>query len=204
MNIKIILLSVISCPYLYLILALIIFGSCRASRSYINITKIISGYVEEIICAHNLKKLFIVFPIFLSISINLAKPIDESIIDSITLSVSILISMFFSYIAFFDEYKISNADDASEQEILRKTNSESSIIVSYEILISIILLTVCILYPIVDINDTEIVHYETIFISTKSIYGLIIYSLFVHMIMNLLILLKRYNVLKKYQEENHS
>ncbi len=96
MNIKIILLSVISCPYLYLILALIIFGSCRASRSYINITKIISGYVEEIICAHNLKKLFIVFPIFLSISINLVKPIDESIIDSITLSVSILISMFFS------------------------------------------------------------------------------------------------------------
>jgi len=201
---KMILLNAISCPYIYLVAALIIFVSCKASRSYINITKIIINYSEQIMCAHNLRSLFVAFPIFLSISINLVKPIDEDIIDSITLSVSILISMFFAYIAFFDEYKIPNVNDASSKEILTKTNSESSIIVSYEILISIILLTICTIYPIVDSRDAEILNCGTLFISLKSIYGLIIYSLFVHMIMNLLILLKRYNVLKEYQEHNHS
>ncbi|MCM1024424.1 MAG: hypothetical protein NC395_10255 [Prevotella sp.] len=204
MSIKMILLYVIKCPYLYLILAFTILCFRKASRSYINITKIISNYGKEIICAHKLKLLFIAFPICLSISINLVKPIDESIIDAITLSVSILISMFFSYIAFFDEYKISNVDDISRQEILKQTTFESSTIVSYEILISIILLTICIIYPIIDTNNAEILAYEIISISTKSLYGLIIYSLFIHMIMNLLILLKRYNVLKKYNEQNQS
>lgn len=57
-----IILSLLNCPYLYLLLALIILVLCKASRSYINITDILLNYNEKILKAHRLRLLFVVFP----------------------------------------------------------------------------------------------------------------------------------------------
>ncbi len=191
------LLNVISSPYLYIVLTIIVFSISSSSLSYINVGRILKSYFKEIVFEHRLINLFIVIPILLAQTLNLVSMVDASIIDNISVSISILISMFFAYMAFYDEYKSVKKSEASKTQITKSVIKESQIIVSYEIFLCVILLVLSMFYQL--FNDNNWIIYQINYrcqISSFSIYSLIIYALFIHLILNLLVLLKRYNFLK--------
>lgn len=197
MLLKRFLLNVISSPYLYIVLTIIVFSISSSSLSYINVGKILKSYFKEIVFEHRLINLFIVIPILLAQTLNLVSMVDASIIDNISVSISILISMFFAYMAFYDEYKSVKKLEASKTQITKSVIKESQIIVSYEIFLCVILLVLSMFYQL--FNDNNWIIYQINYrcqISSFSIYSLIIYALFIHLILNLLVLLKRYNFLK--------
>ena len=197
MLLKRFLLNVISSPYLYIVLTIIVFSISSSSLSYINVGRILKSYFKEIVFEHRLINLFIVIPILLAQTLNLVSMVDASIIDNISVSISILISMFFAYMAFYDEYKSVKKSEASKTQITKSVIKESQIIVSYEIFLCVILLVLSMFYQL--FNDNNWIIYQINYrcqISSFSIYSLIIYALFIHLILNLLVLLKRYNFLK--------
>lgn len=197
MLLKRFLLNVISSPYLYIVLTIIVFSISSSSLSYINVGRILKSYFKEIVFEHRLINLFIVIPILLAQTLNLVSMVDASIIDNISVSISILISMFFAYMAFYDEYKSVKKLEASKTQITKSVIKESQIIVSYEIFLCVILLVLSMFYQL--FNDNNWIIYQINYrcqISSFSIYSLIIYALFIHLILNLLVLLKRYNFLK--------
>lgn len=197
MLLKRFLLNVISSPYLYIVLTIIVFSISSSSLSYINVGRILKSYFKEIVFEHRLINLFIVIPILLAQTLNLVSMVDASIIDNISVSISILISMFFAYMAFYDEYKSVKKLEASKTQLTKNVIKESQIIVSYEIFLCVILLVLSMFYQL--FNDNNWIIYQINYrcqISSFSIYSLIIYALFIHLILNLLVLLKRYNFLK--------
>lgn len=198
------LLNVISSPYLYIVLTIIVFSISSSSLSYINVGRILKSYFKEIVFEHRLINLFIVIPILLAQTLNLVSMVDASIIDNISVSISILISMFFAYMAFYDEYKSVKKSEASKTQITKSVIKESQIIVSYEIFLCVILLVLSMFYQL--FNDNNWIIYQINYrcqISSFSIYSLIIYALFIHLILNLLVLLKRYNFLKDKNSDTH-
>lgn len=197
MLLKEILLNVISCPYLYISLTIIVLIIFIPSLSYISIGEILKSYFGEILLTHKLIQLFVFVPILLAQALNLVNMINDSIIENISVSISILISMFFAYMAFYDEYKPVKSNDASKTQITNETLKESQVIVSYEIFICVILLVLSMFYKLFYENNCIIWQLnDNCELSTFSIYSLIMYALFMHLILNLLVLLKRYNFLK--------
>ena len=197
MLLKRFLLNVISSPYLYIVLTIIVFSISSSSLSYINVGRILKSSFKEIVFEHRLINLFIVIPILLAQTLNLVSMVDASIIDNISVSISILISMFFAYMAFYAEYKSVKKLEASKTQLTKNVIKESQIIVSYEIFLCVILLVLSMFYQL--FNDNNWIIYQINYrcqISSFSIYSLIIYAMFIHLILNLLVLLKRYNFLK--------
>ena len=167
------------------------------SLSYINIGKILRSYFGEILFKHKLIKLFVFIPVLLAQVLNLVDIVDIDAVENISVSISIFISLFFAYMAFYDDYKLPKTYDASKTEIIKKTSKESQIIVSYEIFICVILLVLSMFYKLFYVNNKVFWQITpTCELSTFSIYSLIMYALFIHLILNLLVLLKRYDFLK--------
>lgn len=191
------LLNVISSPYLYLVLIAAGLIISLPSLSYINIGKILRSYFGEILFKHKLIKLFVFIPVLLAQVLNLVDIVDIDAVENISVSISIFISLFFAYMAFYDDYKLPKTYDASKTEIIKKTSKESQIIVSYEIFICVILLVLSMFYKLFYVNNKVFWQITpTCELSTFSIYSLIMYALFIHLILNLLVLLKRYDFLK--------
>jgi len=191
------LLNVISSPYLYLVLIAVGLIISLPSLSYINIGKILRSYFSEILFKHKLIKLFVFIPVLLAQVLNLVDMVDIDAVENISVSISIFISLFFAYMAFYDDYKLPKTYDASKTEIIKKTSKESQIIVSYEIFICVILLVLSMFYKLFYVNNKVFWQItSTCELSIFSIYSLIMYALFIHLILNLLVLLKRYDFLK--------
>ena len=103
-------------------------------------------------------------------------------------SVSILVSMFFWYTSFFADYT-PNTNNASQRQIIQNIMEESRKIVNFEILESVILLVLSMVFPVIQKHNSNI-------ILTK-MYAIIIYTCFINLIMNLLVLIKKHNALHR-------
>lgn len=173
-------------PLFYLGIAVVIILFSKSGRAHINTKQIIKSYNNEILKPHNLTGSFIVAPIFISIAISIAYNPNSEMVNYIVTSVSILVSMFFWYISFFADYT-PNSGNASQRQTIESVMEESRKIVNFEILESVFLLILSMAFPIIQKYDSNI--YLT------KIYSIIIYSCFINLIMNLLVLIKKHNAL---------
>lgn len=192
MKLKTMLEVILDCLCRYKSIMLIILASAffffnRSAIAHINIKKIWSDYFSKMIKGHNLVCAFIISPICLGLAISSAKYVTGDIINYIITTVSILVSMFFAYIAFYDGFHTDNSVDASSRHILSQVVLESRIIVSFEIFLCVLLLIICIIFPIIE-NACDL---------ALEIYSTVIFAIFINLIENLLMLLKKYAVLSQ-------
>ena len=189
---KEILQSSLENPIIYLILSLLLVFSSKSALSHLNVFDIIKSYFKDIIFKYELIYSFILAPIFMGIAIMKVTEDSKSVVEFMGTAISILISMFFAYIAFYDDHDCSTNTSASENITITAVINESQEIASYEILLSVILLSMCMIEPVISVSFLQ------------SIYLVILYSLFINLILNLLVLLKKYSKLKKTQANNHN
>ncbi len=188
MSMKEFLLRLLHEPLFYVGIAFIIIILNKSGRAHINTKQIIQSYNNDILKTHNLTGSFIFAPIFISIAISIAYDPNDEIINYIITSVSILVSMFFWYTSFFADYT-PNSNNASQRQIIESIMEESRKIVNFEILESVVLLILSMVFPVIQKYNSNI-------FLTK-IYSIIIYSCFINLIMNLLVLIKKHNALHR-------
>lgn len=165
----------------YVILAFLLF-IFSPGKKYINIFKIVISYYREFTAQNRSVILMIVIiPICLANAINLKIELDKDLIETISVIISILMSLFFTYISHFQEHEKEEQTDYNRKKINKKYLNETKSIASYEVLVSVIILIICFIYPIF---NNELI---------KEFISGLIYFLFFHMLINLLILLKRHN-----------
>lgn len=179
-------------PIIYLVLSLLLVFSSKSAISHLNVCDIVKSYFKDVIFKYKLIRSFIIAPIFMGIAIMIVTEDSKSVVEFMGTAISILISMFFAYIAFYDDHDCSTNTSASENITITAVINESQEIASYEILLSVILLSMCMIAPVISVPFSQ------------SIYLVILYSLFINLILNLLVLLKKYSKLKKTQANNHN
>ncbi len=167
---------------IYAVLA-IVFLILGCGRTYINFTGIISRYFKNFIFKNkSIISTVFVFPLFLAVAVNLKKRIDGDLLELITVVISILMSLFFIYLSFFQNYedKINDTKNYNLKEQKKEYVQETKAVASYEVFLSIVILISCFSYSLFG-EDIQ------------KIYSGIIYFLFFHLLINLLVLLKRYD-----------
>lgn len=182
---KEILMPLLHNPFVYLIISIVILFFSKSARAHINVRKIIQSY-DDVLKTNHLRGSFVIAPLFMGIAISIGNPPDSESINFIVTLVSILVSMFFWYISFFADYK-SDSRNASANETIRIIISESKKIVNFEILESVFLLIISLLFPIIknyNVNKISII-----------IFSALIYWSFINLILNLLVLIKKHSSL---------
>lgn len=164
-------------PAVLAVIALIILFLC-GGKSYLNIFDIIKCYFKDFIMRNVYIGLALyISPIFFAFSIYLSHETTENDIEIITVSISIIMALFFTFLDLFNKRKKDiqdNEDDYSINKQKNKTVNENISIVSYEILVSIMILICCFIFNYL-----------------SGIFIVIIYSMYIHLLLNLLIILKR-------------
>lgn len=164
-------------PAVLAITALVILFLC-GGKSYLNIFDIIKCYFKDFIMGNVYIGLALyISPIFFAFSIYLSHETTKSDIDIITVSISIIITLFFTFLELFNKKKKDiqcNEDDYSVYKQKNETVNENISIVSYEILVSIMILICCFIFNYL-----------------PGIFIVIIYSMYIHLLLNLLLILKR-------------
>lgn len=127
--------------------------------------------------------LFFILPLFLSISVTIISRINDTIINVITVIMTIITSMLFTVLSMF--ISIGRKDSINNfNEVLRETYYS----IAFEILLSIFILVLCLTYLFI----SEIKNYLMI-----GIFSTVIYYFCFTIILNLFIVLKRINVILK-------
>lgn len=179
---------------------------------FYSLTAIFKQYTEFI----NEKELVssvIIFPFLLSITISLSNPIDNDTIDRVMVVISIFIAIFTGFSSWLSsldcekliqKHKSDGSHTANEiedyQEAIYKAIDDSKKISAYEIVMSTVSIIFCTAKFIIsdDQNQYLIWEFDNYIISGQTIISIIVYFFFLHLIMNLLILLKRFSILYKF------
>ncbi len=179
---------------------------------FYSLTAIFKQYTEFI----NEKELVssvIIFPLLLSITISLSNPIDNDTIDRVMVVISIFIAIFTGFSSWLSsldcekliqKHKSDGSHTANEiedyQEAIYKAIDDSKKISAYEIVMSTVSIIFCTAKFIIsdDQNQYLIWKFDNYIISGQTIISIIVYFFFLHLIMNLLILLKRFSILYKF------
>lgn len=179
---------------------------------FYSLTAIFKQYTEFI----NEKELVssvIIFPLLLSITISLSNPIDNDTIDRVMVVISIFIAIFTGFSSWLSsldcekliqKHKSDGSHTANEiedyQEAIYKAIDDSKKISAYEIVMSTVSIIFCTAKFIIsdDQNQYLIWEFDNYIISGQTIISIIVYFFFLHLIMNLLILLKRFSILYKF------
>lgn len=179
---------------------------------FYSLTAIFKQYAEFI----NEKELVssvIIFPLLLSITISLSNPIDNDTIDRVMVVISIFIAIFTGFSSWLSsldcekliqKHKSEGSHTANEiedyQEAIYKAIDDSKKISAYEIVMSTVSIIFCTAKFIIsdDQNQYLIWEFDNYIISGQTIISIIVYFFFLHLIMNLLILLKRFSILYKF------
>lgn len=179
---------------------------------FYSLTAIFKQYAEFI----NEKELVssvIIFPLLLSITISLSNPIDNDTIDRVMVVISIFIAIFTGFSSWLSsldcekliqKHKSDGSHTANEiedyQEAIYKAIDDSKKISAYEIVMSTVSIIFCTAKFIIsdDQNQYLIWEFDNYIISGQTIISIIVYFFFLHLIMNLLILLKRFSILYKF------
>jgi len=172
-------------PLLYILLAAVLFWF-SAGKQYLNVGKVCKEYFEEFIIKNrSLIIAIIVVPALLSFAITLRFTVNNEMIESIGVIISILMSLFFTFLSVFNETETKNDTDQNidyNKKMYRNMLiQETKIVISYEILVGILLLVLCFIYPIFSC------------IILKKILSWFLCFAFFRLIFNFLIILKRFN-----------
>ena len=139
-------------PLLYIGLAAVLFWF-SAGKNYLNVGKVCKEYFKKFIIKNKpLIIAIIVVPALLSFAITLRFTVNNEMIESIGVIISILMSLFFTFLSVFNEAETKNNTD-TKIDYNKKLNrnemiQETKIVISYEILVGILLLVLCFIYPI--------------------------------------------------------
>lgn len=168
----------------FIIIAVVLLLIC-GGKTYLNIFGIINSYFNDFIRGNALIGIALyISPILISLAICLSRTITADDIEIITVAISILIALFFTFLSSFTEKKknlVDNEDDYSKFVEKNIFLNENIAIVSYEILLCIIILICCFIFSFLN----------------NIIIAILIYSLYIHLILNLLIIVKRYAITLK-------
>jgi len=98
-------------PLLYILLAAVLFWF-SAGKQYLNVGKVCKEYFEEFIIKNrSLIIAIIVVPALLSFAITLRFTVNNEMIESIGVIISILMSLFFTFLSVFNETETKNNTD---------------------------------------------------------------------------------------------
>lgn len=195
-----ILTDIITSPVTFLAVGIIMAVLAQIkSCSYINVTDIIKEYFNEFIINNKSSILMLIFvPATIAESINLISVIHDESLDIITLCVSILITFFFSYFTFFNDYNSSSSDTVRKKQNIDIVKKESKAIASYQILLCIIILLLSFIYPLFEkYNFVFYIITDTTVLSVRTIVSFLINYLFLRIIINFFVLMKRHMTLNK-------
>lgn len=171
--------------FFYVTLALVIIAISHKSLIFLNILSIIKDYYVFLF-KHHLINLFVLVPCLLSVSICLKTNLNNNTIDNMMIIIVLLISVYYSYYSFYSEKNYADEKDQKVYSDKLKNAEQCLLIISYNILISIVSLIMCFIS-----YDNGFSNYYLRFVITISIYYLFIQSLF-----NLMIIMKRNYKLK--------
>ena len=183
---KEIVLPLLHKPGFYLAIAIAIVLFSKSARAHINTRDIIGSYCKDVLKDHHLTGSFVIAPVFMAIAISLAYSPDSESINYIVTSVSIRVSMFFWSISFFADYR-PQSQNASQCQAIENIIAESKKIVNFEILESVFLLLLSMLFPIIKSFNTNNI--------PIMIYSVLLYFCFINLILNLLVLIKKHNAM---------
>ena len=102
---------------IFIIIAVVLLLIC-GGKTYLNIFGIINSYFDDFIRGNALIGIALyISPILISLAICLSRTITADDIDTITVAISILIALFFTFLSSFTEKKknlVDNEDDYSK------------------------------------------------------------------------------------------
>lgn len=191
---KELLFDFITSPFLYLAISIIICLVCWKEKEFIDITGVIKKYIITIFNQGNKKLMafLLMLPLLLAQTVNYSCVINYDILNIITVIISILTSMLFTFLALLNQHKIKEDVDASKKVLLKEITNETKIIINYEIFLCVFILICCFLAPITFALRPWLYFGKVGCISAKTITSNFIYFLLFHMVLNLLIIVKRY------------
>lgn len=167
--------------YLFLALVSIIVGS---GKRYINIFNIVKKYYKVVIDkSWGNFFAFICAPFCLALSVNFKKTIDNDMLNIIMVTISILMSAFFAYLTYFHDREANWPEKPGNYNLKKQKKTyfcETKAVASYEILLSILILLLSFIFPLFS---------ESV---QRKVSAMIYFSFF-HLLMNLFMLLKRYD-----------
>lgn len=167
---------------IFFILAVVSLGFSIKSLKFVNVTGIIQEYYK-FLKKSRIIGLFILFPLLLGASIGFMRPLNEGLINNLMIIVPLLMSIFFSYFAYYSDYNYSQIFDQKEYSVKKKNTEQCQTIINYNILMSIIVLILCLF----NTSKLHIVH---------QLISIVVYTLFIQVLLNLLIIIKRNFLLK--------
>lgn len=170
-------ISMLNRAAVFFILAVVSLLFSVKSIKFVNITGIINEYYK-FLKQSKVIRLFVLFPLFLGASIGFIKQLDGELINNLMIIVPLFMSVFFAYFTYYSDYNYSKISDQKEYSIKKKNSEQCLIIINYNILISIIVLILCL------INNAR-------FIIVHQLISIMVYSLFIQVLLNLLIIIKR-------------
>lgn len=168
------------------------------SKGYFDIRKIVGQYMD-IFNRSKFKIIFIyIILLILSIGIGIIEVINDDLIDTITLIISILCGTFLAIIPIVMDLQ-SKGITSLKRDIYISACSETNSVLMFELLISIVELFFCFvymfLYPKINIDDNV---YEV----TMRFFSSVIYYLVFIILLNILFVLKCIRILISFQEKN--
>lgn len=171
-------------PLTYILLSGILLLFSSKQLIFINVFCIIHDYYK-FIKNNKLLLLFVIIPMPLANAMNLSQVLNQNMIDTLMIIITLLVSIFFSYISFYSEYNFSSIKDQKLYSRKKTNVEECMLIINYNVLISTIILLMCLISPVVKNNAYSIF-----------IFSWIVYYFFIQVILNLMIILKRHSIFK--------
>ena len=188
-----IIINILTSPGFFFVIGSTVFlFSQSKSNSYVNIPEIFSNYIKFINKNPRAVSFLIIVPFFIAQGVNLVTVIGDGSQEILTLSVSILITFFFSYFEFFSAIKIESEHSIKQKIILKTLKEESRNISLYQMLLCVFLLILCFVYPTFSEKNTVFHDFKNgVVISTKTIISFFMYYFFIRIIFNFFVLIKR-------------
>ena len=164
----------------------IIIYANRKIDNYIDIRNIIANYYLIFDGSIIQKLFFTITPLFFAIGFTLAQTVTKDIYDCLNIVFSIFVAMFFSILSILLSILSKDGKDGKKEikqnkEYL-KLIEESNDTVIFEILLSVVLLFIILIYSLLSEDANNII---------KVIFSVIIYYLTVSVLLNIFILIKR-------------
>lgn len=149
------------------------------SLIFLNVLSILKDYYVFLF-KHHLINMFVFVPCSLSVSICLKTDLNNNIIDNLMIIIVLLISVYYSYYSFYSERDYTKETNQKVYSDKLENAKQCSLIISYNILISIVSLILC------------LISYDNISnLIFKFFLTVLIYFTFIQSLFNFMIIMKR-------------
>lgn len=181
-------------------LLLIIFSIFKKENTFFNALQIVKDHFSLFNKSFRQILIFYIYPLLLAIGVTIVYDATDELFDNFLIILSIVISMLFSILAIITNFNYNNNIEKTTKDRIIQVVQESCNSILYSCLICVFLIIYCII--LICLNDMSF--YAGLF--GKILNG-IAYYLFVVLILNLLLVMKRISKIintkiKKESEDN--